>query len=395
MKKKLLFVMESLEIGGAEKSLVTLLSQLDYSKYDVDLFLFNPKGEFLSLLPKEVNLLKVPEDFKSFILNPMESFQSLIKRKRFKLIIYKIIEVLNISFNRLILKREYIGWSFIKKSIDFIEKEYDVAVGFLEKKSIYFTIDKVKAKKKIGWIHTDYKRIEFSYKMDNYYLSKLNEVVAVSKPCGDSLVEVFFNIKDKVSVMQNIISEKLINKMSNEKINDFNFNENDIVICTVGRLTEAKGYNIAIECCERLIKNGLNFKWIVVGDGSDRDKLQKIIDEKSLSDKFILMGSKSNPYPYIKQCDIYVQPSKWEGFGITVAEAKVLNKPIIVSNIPEFVEQIEDNKTGLIYIDINDMVNKIEMLILNKKVRQELSNNLKYINITNNIDLENLEKLFE
>lgn len=395
MKKKLLFVMESLGIGGAEKSLVTLLSQLDYLKYDVDLFLFNPKGEFLNLLPKQVNLLEVPEDFKSFILNPNESLQSLIKRKRLKLIIYKIIEVVNISFNRFILKREYIGWNLIKKSIECFDKEYDIAIGFLEKKSIYFTVDKINAKKKVGWIHTDYKNIEFNYNRDSYYLSKLNEVVAVSKPCKDSLIEVFPNIKDKVRIISNMISEKLINKMAIERIDDFNFNENEILICTVGRLIEAKGYDVAIECCEQILKKGLKFKWVVVGDGSEREGLEKIINKKNINDTFKLIGSRSNPYPYIKQCDIYVQPSKWEGFGITVAEAKVLNKPIVVSNIPEFVEQIENNKTGLIYSDINDMVDKIEMLILNKEVRKELSNNLKCINMDKDIELEKLEKLFE
>lgn len=387
--------MESLGIGGAEKSLVTLLSQLDYSKYDVDLFLFYPKGEFMDLIPKEVNLLDVPEDFNSFIFNPKESLKQLIKRRKFKLLIYKIMWLLNLSFNKFILNREYIGWNIIKKTVKPIEKKYDVAIGFLEKKSIYFTVDKVKAKKKVGWIHTDYKKIEFNYRMDNYYLNQLDEVITVSNPCKKSLIDVFPTIKYKTNVVPNMISEKLINKMASDKINDLKINDNEIVICTVGRLTPAKGYDIAIECCEKLIKKGLKFKWIVVGDGSERDKLQKMINEKGLKDIFILIGSRNNPYPYIKMCDIYVQPSRWEGFGITVAEAKVLNKPIVVSNIPEFVEQIEDEKTGMIYMDNQDMFNKMNDIIRNKNIRQKLSSNLKNIDMNNNYELEKLEKLLQ
>lgn len=375
MKKKLLFVMESLRIGGAEKSLVTLLSQLDYSKYDVDLLLFYPKGEFMGLIPKEVNLLDVPEDFNSFISNPKECLNYLIKRGKFKLFIYKIIWIVNLSFNKFILNKEYIGWNIIKKSVKPIEKEYDVAIGFLEKKSIYFTVDKVKAKKKVGWIHTDYKKIEFNYKIDSYYLDKLDEVITVSKPCKSSLIDVFPNIKYKTIVVPNMISEKLINKMASDQINDLKINDNEIVICTVGRLTPAKGYDIAIECCEQLIKKGLKFKWIVVGDGSERSKLQKMINEKGLKDIFILIGSRSNPYPYMKMCDIYVQPSRWEGFGITVAEAKVLNKPIVASNIPEFVEQIEGNKTGFLFNNLNEMTKYINLLSTDIDIHKNLINN--------------------
>lgn len=394
MKKRLLFVMESLGIGGAEKSLVTLLSQLDYSKYDVDLFLFNQKGEFLDLIPEEVNLLDVPKDFSYFMLNPKQSLKELVKNRKNKLLFNKIFEVSILAFNKFVLNKEYIGWKFIRKSIDTLDKEYDVAIGFLEKKSIYFTVDKVKANKKIGWIHTDYKKIEFNYKLDSYYLDKLNEIRTVSNSCKDSLLDVFSNLENKTLVTSNIISEKLINRMANIKINDFKKEDDEIIICTVGRLTPAKGYDIAIECCEKLVKKGHKFKWIVVGDGSERLKLETMIKEKELEDTFILVGSKSNPYPYIKMCDIYVQPSRWEGFGITVAEAKVLKKPIVVSNIPEFVEQIDDNETGLVYKNKNDMVKKIEELIMYKSKRQKLIDNLHNINMNNDYELNKLEKIF-
>lgn len=394
MKKKILFVMESLGIGGAEKSLVTILSKLDYSKYDIDLFLFHQKGEFLELLPKEVKLLNIPEDFKSFVENPRTSIKILVKKKKIKLLLYKLIELFNLSLNRFILKKEYIGWNLIKRSVIPINKEYDVAVGFLEKKSIYFTIDKVKAKRKIGWIHTDYKKIKFNYKLDNKYLNELDKVIAVSEPCKTSLMDIFPIIKEKIDVIPNMISNELIIKMANEKITDFNFRNNKVIICTVGRLTEAKGYDMAIQCCEKLVKRGLDFKWIVIGEGSERGKLEKIINEKKLKNTFILLGSRNNPYPYMKNCDIYVQPSRWEGFGITVAEAKVLNKPIICSSIPEFEEQIENNESGLIYKEIDEMEKYLDILISDRKLANKLSKNLSNVNMSNNRELKKLEVLF-
>ena len=200
-------------------------------------------------------------------------------------------------------------------------------------------------------------------------------IITVSNPCKSSLIDVFPNIKYKTIVVPNMISEKLINKMASDQINDLKINDNEIVICTVGRLTPAKGYDIAIECCEQLIKKGLKFKWIVVGDGSERSKLQKMINEKGLKDIFILIGSRSNPYPYMKMCDIYVQPSRWEGFGITVAEAKVLNKPIVASNIPEFVEQIEGNKTGFLFNNLNEMTKYINLLSTDIDIHKNLINN--------------------
>ncbi|WP_415348881.1 glycosyltransferase, partial [Clostridium perfringens] len=199
--------------------------------------------------------------------------------------------------------------------------------------------------------------------------------------------------KDRICVIPNMISNKLIKKMANEKITDFNFIQDKVVICTVGRLTKAKGYDMAIQCCEKLLKRSLDFKWIVIGEGYERENIEKIINEKNLKENFILLGSKSNPYPYIKSCDIYVQPSIWEGFGITVSEAKILNKPIVVSDIPEFIEQIENNKTGLVYSDINDMINKIKKLILSNELRKGFSNNLKNEDMNNNYELEKFEKI--
>lgn len=395
MKKKLLFVMESLRIGGAEKSLVTLLSQFDYSKYEVDLFLFSPKGEFVDLLPAEVNLLEVPEDFKNYISSPKEALRLLYRNKKWNLLFLKMIELSILSVNKFILKKEYIGWKYIKQSIKTLPKEYDAAIGFLEKKSIYFTVDQVKAKKKIGWIHIDYEKIEHNHRVDYKYFGNLNKIITVSQHCKDVLVNEFPTYKNKVEVIQNIISPQLIQEMSNQSINDLSHIKDYPIICTVCRLTIQKGVDIAIECCEQLVKRGLTFKWIVVGDGSEKTALQNMIEEKNLNNFFEIVGAKSNPYPYMRLCDIYVQPSRWEGFGITVAEAKVLAKPILANAIPEFIEQLEHQKTGILYRSFDEMVSELEKLLINEDFCKNLTQNLKDLELNNRNEILKLERLLE
>lgn len=375
MKKKILFVMESLGIGGAEKSLVTVLSNIDYTKYEVDLFLFRKTGEFLKLIPKEVNILDVPKNFYIAQMPPMKSLKEFLVGGKVKCFMYRATHVSKLLYNMKIKKKEYLGWNETKNIIPDLEGEYDTAIGFLEKKTIYFVVDKVIAKKKIGWVHTNYRKIQYDYNIDSLYFRKLDNIVTVSNNCKKVLEDIFKDSKDKISVINNMVSKTLITRMSKEKIESIFLNKK-VVLCTVCRLIEQKGIDIAIECFSRLTKERKDLIWIVVGDGREKRNLQKLISEKGLDNSFFLIGSRENPYPYIKACDIYVQPSRYEGFGITVIEAKALGKPIIVSNIPEFKEQIINEKTGLIYEDIDDMVRKLQLLLDRSDIGQKFRENL-------------------
>lgn len=375
MKKKILFVMENLRIGGAEKSLVTLLSHLDYDKYEVDLFLFRKQGDFIELLPDQVNILEAPRDFQDYILNPRKSIKCLLKRKKIKLLLYKSVEILNIIFYRYIFNKEYIGWSFIKKNSTTIESEYEVAVGFLEKKSIYFVIDRVNAKRKIGWIHTDYSKIDFNSKLDNKYYSQLDKIVTVSDSCKKAFLNIFPSLKSKTTIIENFISPKLIWELATDSSFNLLSPTNGISIVTVARLTKAKNLEIIIDVMKVLTKY-YHIKWYIIGEGELKETLQNKININGLGDNIILTGGTINPYVYMHQADIYVQTSIWEGFGITVAEAKSLYKPIIVSAIPEFANQIKNYNTGLIYKDKTDLVTKIEQLIKDNDLKQKLISNL-------------------
>lgn len=184
MKKKILFIEEGLGIGGAEKSLLAILNLLDYSKYEVDLFLFRHTGEFMNMLPKEVNLLKVSEDFSLFEENKKASPLNFLKKYNIKATVYSSLYLINSGIYKIkkehIKNKEYIGWNFLKNLFKPLEKEYDVAISFLEKKTIYFNVDKVKAKRRIGFVHIDYSKYPYNYKMDKKYFKEFNNIATVS-----------------------------------------------------------------------------------------------------------------------------------------------------------------------------------------------------------------------
>ena len=390
MKKKILFIMESLGIGGAEKSLVTILSMLNPEEYDIDLFLFRGNGEFMPLVPEWVNILPLDEDAEIFKENFKTAWINYLLKADFKRSYNSLMWLIGCVYTKVIKKKEYVGWKWIKKIYNKLSTKYDTAVGFLEKKTIYFCVDLVQANKKIGFIHTNYEKIENDVAMDKKYFENINNILAVSLNSKSVLERVFPEYKDKIGYIKNMVSPIIIKEMANEEV-DLYKDKKDTYVCTVGRLVEAKGIDIAVDICNDLIKKGYNIKWGVCGDGDDRVKLEKKIKEYNLEDNFILLGSQTNPYKYMNLCDIYVQPSRYEGYGITVAEAKVLCKPIIASDIPEFREQLINDETGILCKTKDDFVKEIEHLINNEKFKKQMQKNLK----KTRCDMEELKKLKE
>lgn len=390
MKKRILFVEEGLGMGGAEKSLLTILSLIDYSKYDVDLFLFKHTGSFMSLLPKEVNLLYKDNNYVTFNSNRKMSPLRFLKNLDIKRSINSFMYLINSAFHKLVLKKEYIGWEYIKHIFSPLEEEYDVAVSFLEKKTFYFNVDKVKAKKRIGFIHIDYSKIQYKYTLDKKYFSYFTNIATVSHHCMEVLKDIFPEYKDKFLVIKNMLCTEIIEKMAQEEVD---FDEKYINILTVGRLTYQKGIDNAILICKELVNEGYKIRWYVAGKGEDRDKLNELIKENNLENNFILLGPQLNPYKYIKACDIYVQPSRYEGYGITLAEAKALKKSIVASNIPEFQEQIINEINGLLGNNNKEIESLIIKLVEDKNLSNRIQDNLLRDKTTNNN--KELSKLYE
>lgn len=371
MKQQLLFVLPSLEAGGGEKSLVTLLNCINYEQYDVDLVLFAPKGIFLKQLPKNVKLLYLNDDYKTFTSGLSSAIVSFLKQGKLGLAFSRLLYTFKSNVIKNKGKAEQYSWNHLKKSITSLPKEYDAAIGFLEKSSIYFVVDCVKAKRKIGFIHNDYLKLDLDASFDLPYFEKLNTIATVSEQCVTVLKEVFPTQKDKVQLLYNIVSAKLIHQMAEEPITIDTSKPN---LLSIGRLHPQKGFDIAVEAVALLKKQGLNFVWYIIGEGAERTALEQAITKNGLEKHVVLLGIKENPYPYIKQTTIFVQPSRYEGKSIALDEAKLLHKPIVVTNFTTAKDQINHLKNGIICeMDANSLADALTSLLQNESLQNELS----------------------
>ncbi|MEL1240105.1 glycosyltransferase [Flavobacterium flavipallidum] len=345
MKKSIVFVIPSLDAGGGEKSLVNLLNCIDFNQYEVDLILLNKKGIFLKSVPAEVNILELNEDYLIFTKNIKLAIVEFIKKGKLKLAFSRFMYALKLFSIQNSGIAEQRSWKYIVKSIKLPFAKYDAAVGFLEKSSIYFIIDCIEAKKKIGFIHNDYNKLNLDASIDEKYFRNLDVIATVSEECATVLKERFPDFLKKIKVIYNIVSEELIHKLALEKAN---INKSVPIILSIGRLHPQKGFDLAIDAALILKENNIHFQWLVIGEGEQRMELTKRIKEKGLEKNFILLGLKENPYPYLKAATVYVQPSKYEGKSIAIDEAKILNKPIIVTNFSTAKDQIQSNVNGII-----------------------------------------------
>lgn len=394
MKKNILFCMPSLSAGGGEKSLVNLLSQIDYSIYNVDLFLLNHDGLFMEFLPKEVKLLPLPKSYLLFSQPFIISISNLLMKGHLSLAINRAKFTIQNRKKKNDSIREQNTWKYLSKSLNKLEKEYDTAIGFMEKTSTYFCVDKVNASKKIGWVHINYDELGMNPNFDRNYFRKLNHIVTISEECANVLKEKFPKQKDNVEIIYNIVSPTIIRSMANIEDDVYKRRGSELIILSIGRLHYQKGFELAIESCKKLIEKGIQLQWYVLGDGEERENLKNLIKINKLEKNFILLGLKSNPYPYIKQADLYLQTSKFEGKSIAIDEAKILNKPIIVTNYSTAKDQITDGVDGLIVeMESDAIVNGIENLIKQQPLRNTLIQNLKRENLGTEQEINKLYKI--
>ena len=396
MKKKILFVIDSLHCAGAEKSLTTLLSLLDYSKYDVDLQLFGYGGALEELVPKEVNILKPMEYIKFSSLSTKNAVIKSLKNMNFKMLSSRL------KFSLAIRKDNYsnaqkarVYWQKVSNVIEKNNKEYDIAISYAQGVPTFYVAEKVCAKKKLAWVNVSYKLEDEDRIFQEQFYDKYNKIVAVSDSAKNIFLETFPKYTDKLEIIYDINDADFIKKMSDQG-QSYNDNYTGLRILTIGRLANQKGYDMALEACKILKEKGIEFKWYSLGIGPLKEEIEKYINENNLENNFKLLGVKSNPYPFIKDCDIYVQTSRFEGFGIAIAEARMLNKPVVTTRFDAVYNQMKDRKNGLV-VDMNSqgIVNGILELINNKKLTNEIISYLKTEKKGNTEELEKFYKLIE
>lgn len=394
--KKVLISSFDMEIGGVERSLISMLDNFDYENYDVDLMLYSHSGDLMKLLPKKPNLLTEDKKYKTFRLSIGET----IKRGNFAIGITRLLARYNAkktaNKNNLndsgCIQMQYM-WKYALPFLPKLEKQYDVAISYLWPH--YFVADKVNAKTKIAWIHTDYSKIDTDIEIDLDMWNKFDYIAAVSKDCKNAFLSKYPSLKDKVIIIENITSPSFVRSMAEESVDDLDTEENVFKVVSVGRYCDAKGFDNAIKALRILHDRGYtNIKWYIVGYGSDEELYRRLIKENNLEDSFILLGKKTNPYPYMKRADLYAQPSRYEGKAVTVSEAQILGKAVMLTNYTTAHSQVNDGIDGYITdLSIEGIADGIEKLYKDRKLRETLERNCNSFDFSNAFELEKLYEL--
>lgn len=394
MKKKILFMIINMNIGGTEKALLNMLSEIDKEKYDVTILMLEEYGGFLNDIPEWVNIkyLENYNEIKSILNNPLHiTAIEYFKNKK----IFKSLKMVYLYLLCKAKKEQSALFKYLLKDTNYISEEYDLAIAYAGPMDFisYFVINKINAKKKVQWIHFDVTKIGFNINFASNIYIKFDKVFVVSKEGKLKLDNLLSVIKYKTEVFSNIVSPKTIRKMADEGIG-FNDEFDGIRILTVGRLSKEKGQDMTIPVLARLKSEGYDVRWYCIGEGSLRSECEQYTKKYKVENDFVLLGINSNPYPFMKQCDIYVQPSRYEGYCTTTVEAKCLYKISIVTNVNGMNEQFRNGKTGLISeCNSDSLYENIKVLLDDKNLRENIKFNLLKEDINTDMEISKLYKL--
>lgn len=357
--KKILFVIPALGGGGAERSLVNLLNEMPSNMYEIDLLLFKKVGMFLSQVPEYVNVLDQTPALKG-LYAPFREAGVYLPLKVFGNVCSKIFE------KGMSAQKAFLWKHFYTKIVESLDKEYDVAVGYLGGESTDYILDKVKAKKKIHWVHNDYRKLGMSKKYDMAVFNKVDAVVTISEECLKILNEEFPQYTEKCFCIANITSSKVVRQRA-ELFYPEEYQGVANILLSVGRLSVQKGFDMAISAARIMKENGTRFKWFIIGSGELQGKLEEQIHRDGVEDVVCLLGARENPYPYIKNCDVFVQPSRFEGKSVVLDEAKILAKPIVATAYPTVRDQIENGREGIVAeMNPEGIANTLESVLMDK-----------------------------
>ena len=393
-KKKILIVNWDLELGGVERSLISMLKNFDYQKYDVSLYLHSHKGPLLGEVPSQVNLLDEEPSSTTFSKSIKDTFTSGF----FALALIRLyVKAKLYTTGRLgaLADSGYLqggmNWKYSCKFLPKIEEVYDLAISYSAEHD--FVINNVTAKKKLAWIHTDYSTIHLDKNHDFKIWSKYDHIASISDSCTSAFLKTYPSLGDKIILIENLNDPDYVKEMSQSTI-EYNYS-GGFNIVSVGRLCEQKAFDRAIDVLSELDKRGYkDINWYVVGDGIEWNRLQNKVRTLGLDNRFVLLGSCTNPYPYMRKADIYVQPSRYEGKAVTVNEALILGKATIITNYPTSNSQITDRVNGLICPQsINGICEYIEKLYSDQKLRYELEEYNKNYDYSNKDELLKLYKV--
>lgn len=385
MKRRMIIVTRGLDMGGVEVGLINFLNIIDKNKYDVTVVIVHKHGSLKDNYPHDVKYVTVKFDSVEYLKLIGEDLTlDFLGKCKYKCI-YDAMRKFYINTEN---PRLYSALKHCKK----IEGMYDVAIDYHGYASFttVFMCEKINASKYITFVHNE----DMKYMEDMRWMSKkIDDIYCVSKACKYNMEEKFPELKEKLGVFYNVVNEKDIKEKALLPQDDILENKKNVLL-TIGRLRTQKGYEYLLEAASELNKIGMDFHWYIIGKGPLRNKIMKLIKYYHLEQRVILLGEKINPYPYIKRCDVYVQTSRHEGFCLAICEAKILNKPIVSTDLPCIREQIQHGINGLLCgktgIEIaesiykisneeqmrNNFVKELEKFVINTEEQIQILNSL-------------------
>ncbi len=392
--KKVLFVIPTLGNGGAEKSFISMLRNLSSDKYQVDVFAIRPTGLIADMLPDYVNLIPLPQDVVDFKENVKNSCLKFLKKGRVSTMLNRLMFFYTLAKYHKTNEAEQRVFKYYKSVFENYFGRYDVAVSYLEKTTNYLVSEIIDAAIKVGYYHSDYNKLKLNNELEKKLIRNLDYLVTVSDNCADILKASLPEYAEKVRVIENIISRKALREQAKEE-NPFSDGFDSVRIVTAGRVSHEKGPDIAVETCRILKEKGYDVRWHLVGKVDDETVIS-LAEKYGLSENVIFEGLLTNPYKFMYHCDIYVQPSRFEGKSIAIEEAKALGVPVVTSAFTTAFSQIEQNKTGIVADEISAeaIAEKIELLINDKELYGEIKRNLENYQ-SNEDEILKLEKIFD
>lgn len=341
-KRKVFIAIHQLNLGGAQKALISALNAIDYSENDVTLYVRKARLDLLPLVNENVSEIIINEDLNKYDHKPYSLCLEILSR---------VCAALHKDHSHMDEKaREYIircQFEYEKKHYFSNNERYDIAVSYIQGYTAAFVAENVNAKKKVMFYHDS---TDSLHELHNEVMERYDKIYCVSKGAQKAVQGFYPQFAEKIDCLENYVDAEKVRADAEEFTPDY---PNDkLILCSCGRITPVKGFDLAVGAADILRNKGLDFKWYFVGDGVDRPKIEALIAEKNLQDYIEITGLKDNPYPYIKHCDIYVQPSYEEAHPLSIIEAQILCKPIVSTATVGGQSVIENQKTGVI-ADIN------------------------------------------
>lgn len=397
MRPRVFIAMHYLELGGAESALIGLLDAWDYDRADIDLFLYAHRGELMRYIPARVNLLPENRHYAS-VESPI---RDTIRRGCLGVALGRWLG--HRSFARFVSREHphngdaifaHIGKAVTKFLPQMASGTYDLAISFLTPH--YQVLERVKARRKICWIHTDYSYICPDVTLERSMWSAYDNIISISADVTRSFLKRFPGLDNKIVMIENIMPVTSIRERAEEPLPSGVYGKDTFDILSVGRFTHQKNFDNVPAILRRTI--GItgrdDLRWHLVGYGLEEDKIRQAIIKEGMEGRVIIHGKQENPYPFIAGCDLYVQPSRYEGKSVCVREAQALGRPVVIADYPTAPSQVTDGADGIILPLENDRFARgLASVIEDDALMSRLSENCMARDYSNRPEIEKLYSL--